>query len=426
MSRKKKDSPSSTASSDERELPRLCVPEDRELDDIVDAYMMANENTEPPKNYHLWVALSCLSAALQRRCWLDWFSLRIYPNLYVALVGPPGATRKGTALSFGRELLSAAQIPRCADATTRAAFIQSLERCRSAFIYGDQIHEHCSMTAFSSELTVLLGHNDKLFLDNLTDLFDCGDYFEYDTKTQGRNTMSNVWLSLLGATTQGALRAALPEHAFSGGFLSRFIAVCESKKYKHVACPERSPEEHELWSLVKRDYPRLLNLAGSFAFDESYREAYVAWYAESAENPPFRDPKLDAYTSRRPLHLWKLSMLSSASRSNDMQLTSFDFERARDWLAAAEYRMPQAFSGLGKHQLAEILKSMMGFIGTMRATTVGELMKLHHEDITYDDLEKMLQTLQAMNFVTVVKSPVFAATKVILNETSEVQHERAN
>lgn len=400
------------------DIPMVCVPSERRLADIIDTYMAANENTEPPKLYHLWTILSCLSAALQRRCWLDWYSIRVYPNLYVALVGPPGATRKGTAMGFGRELLSQANLSRTADSTTRAAFIASLEKCKTSFIdtVEGKIIDHCSLTAFSSELTVLLGHNDSMFLDTLTDLFDCPSYFEYDTKTQGRNTINNAWLSIFGATTQGALRTALPEHAFTGGFLSRFIAVCEEQRYKAIPCPERSEEEEQFWSLVKEDYLKVLQLSGRFTFTEGYRRAYCAWYERAAKNPPFTDPKLDAYTSRRSLHLWKLSMLANASRTNSMVLDTEDLERSLEWLLATERRMPRAFSGLGKHQMADVMSSVLGFIAHRKEVTLGEILKIHKDDVNYDDLEILIRTLQTMGAVEVQRSPIAAATVIRIIE----------
>ena len=68
-------------------------------------------NTEPPKLYHLWSGITAIASALRRKCFCNW-GMRgyVYPNFYVALVGPPGG-RKGTAMRLAKTFVEDLEIP---------------------------------------------------------------------------------------------------------------------------------------------------------------------------------------------------------------------------------------------------------------------------------------------------------------------------
>ena len=62
---------------------------DRILDSWIDNYLIYTDNSEPPRMFRLWSAISVIAAVLQRKCKLPWGTLTFYPNLYTVLVGPP-------------------------------------------------------------------------------------------------------------------------------------------------------------------------------------------------------------------------------------------------------------------------------------------------------------------------------------------------
>src|SRR4051812_17371274 len=62
--------------------------------------------SESPAVFHRWTCVSIISALLGRQIWLPFGHANIYPNQYVLLMGPP-ASRKGTAMGIGKNLLKA-------------------------------------------------------------------------------------------------------------------------------------------------------------------------------------------------------------------------------------------------------------------------------------------------------------------------------
>ena len=134
----------------------------RELTNWLDSYLEYTENSESPISYHTWAGLSVVAGALQRRVYLKWgLGQVIYPNLYIVLIGPSGRTRKGVALGIAKDFLK--QVPGVAvvpeSSSGRQAMILAMKRAAKNFQDPTDgiIKFHCSVTAFSEELSVFLG-----------------------------------------------------------------------------------------------------------------------------------------------------------------------------------------------------------------------------------------------------------------------------
>src|SRR5271157_5790829 len=54
--------------------------------------------TESPTKFHWWCAASAIAATVKRNVWIDRVKWKLYPNLYVVLVGRPGLG-KGAAMN---------------------------------------------------------------------------------------------------------------------------------------------------------------------------------------------------------------------------------------------------------------------------------------------------------------------------------------
>ena len=57
-----------------------------------------------PPLYREWTAVSCIAAALQRKCWIEAGRHINYPSLYIILVGPPGCG-KGSTMKQATEVI---------------------------------------------------------------------------------------------------------------------------------------------------------------------------------------------------------------------------------------------------------------------------------------------------------------------------------
>jgi hypothetical protein len=372
---------------------------ERVLADWVDSYMEYTENTEPPEAFRRWVALSTIASVLERKCVLHWGTETFYPNLFIVLVGPP-ATRKGTAMRVGKGFLDTLGVQVASDESSRQKLIKSLQESAAMDQTPDgTLQHHSSLTIHSSELTVFLGYGSREMLSMLCKWYDCEDRYTYDTHARGKEEVPNVWVHLLGATTPGQLRQALPEDAVGSGFTSRVVFICEEVKGKTVLKPDLTPERQELGMLLEQDLSNIRNLVGEFKTTPEYEEAYYDWYAKSEERQIFSDARLEYYVQRRPTHLFKLSMLCSAGRSDSKILELRDIEKAMHLLHTAEKTMPKVFAGIGSNPLANVQTRIADFVRVRGTATMQEISRIVSDDAGPTQLNEAIVSLEQQGYI---------------------------
>lgn len=374
---------------------------EKRVDDWIDGYLQYTDNSEPPTMYKRWVAISCIAACLQRKCFLEWGELTFFPNMYVVLVGPSGKCRKGTAMGVGARFLREIGIDLAAEAITREALIRELKESTEQSIdtkTGD-VEYHASLTIYSQELTVFLGYNNLQLISDITDWYDCRERWTYRTKNMGTDEIVGVWVNLIGATTPDLVRSALPQDAVGGGLSSRIIFVYEEEKSKSVAAPFLTSEDQALSEKLSHDLEDIYTMRGKFRITDDFLEKWIKWYEKQEGNPPFNLEQFQGYIHRRPNHILKLCMILSASSRTDMVITADILDRAIDILTKTERKMPQTFAGYGKASTAELVSKLMAIIGTEGEIKKDELLRRQHHNIeNLEHLDNALATLVKMGY----------------------------
>ena len=373
----------------------------RQLEGWIDSFLFYTDNTEPPELYRKWVAISAVASVLQRKCRLNWGTETFFPNMYIVLVGPPAA-RKGTAMKAGREFLNNLGISVSADESSRQKLVKSLQEA----ITTDQtpqgdIDYHSSMTIFSSELTVFLGYEGKELLSTLCKWYDCEDRFIYDTHQRGKEEVTNVWVNLLGATTPGQLQAALPAGAVGSGFTSRVVFVYAENKGKVVLKPTLTEEQVKTGDLLINDLGRMRTMGGEFIPTGAYEDLYYSWRENAESKDIFHDARLDYYVQRRPTHLFKLSIIFAASRSDDNVLDRIDLERAIETLEEAEKKMQQVFVGVGANPLAGLQDQIVQLVKRKGKVPMQEVAETFANDAGFNQLSEAIAAIEQMGQVKV-------------------------
>ncbi len=379
----------------------------RLLSDWLDTYMTFTNNSEPPKNYRLWIGISVIASCLRRKCVMNWGTIPFYPNMYIVLVGPSGKCRKGTAMGQGYHFLKEMGIKMAAEATTREALIQTLRSSNDSHIEPrtGRIHLHASLTIYSQELTVFLGYNNSNLMSDLTDWYDCRESWTYRTKHQGTDEITGVYVNLIGATTPELLQTTLPRDAIGGGLTSRMIFVYETRKHKTIVAPFQTDKERILRDSLMKDLEKICMLQGEFKATDAFVERWATWYHTYDNSPPpFDDYKFSGYFERRPNHLMKLSCIMSASRSNSMIVDICDFERALSVLENIERNMPNTFIGVGKYVHSEILERVMALVAVKGVVPLNYVISHFRSDISKFDLEKVIETISSMGQIRIVRS----------------------
>ncbi len=384
----------------------------RELEDWLDAYLEYTDSSEPPKSYHVWCGLTVIAGALQRKVYLQQGLERtIYPNLYVILVGPSGRTRKGVALGIAKDVLSKVGTVSIAPEASsgRESLVLAMKRSNSTYTDATdgKVKNHCSLTAFSEELSVFLGQGDIKLLANLTDWYDSKDVWTYETIGRGIDKVQGVCFNMAGGTAPDWIQSMLPREAIGGGFTARIIFIVEDWKKKISPFHDLTPREHELIEKLEKDINRIHLLSGAFTFSEPARQAYVNWYVgedkkmRTGKYMPVADHRFAAYCERRTTHVRKIMMLLSASRSDEMILEERDFNRALSLLLDAEKGMGRTFGGLGESRNSDATEKLLEFIKHMEITTRRSILQRFHHDIDANRLLEIEPTLTGLGCVRI-------------------------
>lgn len=383
---------------------------ERNLPDWIDGFMCLTENSEPPVLYRKWAAISTIASALQRKVRLELgLSLTIYPNLYIVLVGP-SATGKGTAMRYSYDILK--EIPSirmAAQATSLQSLIRRMKETNltDVDIETGKQQFHSSMTIFSDEFTVFLGYHNRELMAALCDWYDCKDRWVYDTIKRDKEEVIGVWVNILAGTTPDNIQSSFPMEAIGGGLTSRIIFVNEEKRNKLVVFPAATKAEIELQQYLIHDLERIALLSGTAKYTEAAMSYYADWCYHASDHPPFQDKKFDGYIGRRRNHLNTLSMICSASHSDNLIITKDDVERAAILLAEVEIKMGTVFRGIGRSDISALINEAIIFFTNSKTPDIPlwEFSRRFEGDCDKFMMDRLLTTLEAMKYVTIQRKP---------------------
>lgn len=269
-------------------------------------------------------------------------SSSLFPNLYVFLVGPPGIGKSSTIRAAGKFLRKLPEFRIAPTSTTGASLVDALAAATKRItIHPNPQIEYNSMMLMPDELGALLNDYDNSLVANLTTFYDVTVPYSQTRRGASINiSIPNPQLSILAGDTTSHLHDLLPAGAWDQGFMSRTILVYSDDRpmVDDIFAPVEKTESEDL----QHDLEAIYALGGQFQVDQEFRDKLNAW--RKAGFPPApTHPKLRHYNARRLAHLLKLSMVSSADRSDTLKITIEDYNRALAWLISAESQMPLIF-----------------------------------------------------------------------------------
>ncbi len=383
----------------------------RQLDNWLSYYMKYTQRTEPPELYHLWSGLAAISSALQRKCYCNWGALRgyVYPNLFAALVGPPGG-RKGTAMKIAKSFVQKLNVNIGADSlgSTQALYKELMDSENSYVDHKGITRKHKSVSIWSEEFQVFLNDRDQMLLASLTDLFDCAETWKYKTLARKTEDISNCWLTLFGCITPSLLQSKLSQDAVGGGLISRIIFIVGQGPKQRKALQFLTEEEEDIQHKLEEDLQEIANMSGQFTLSTEFLKTYVRWYEQDYDESGVPSERFLGYNHRRPLHLNKVCMLVSAAESNDMIITSEHFEQALAIMQVTEQEMPNAFYGLGLSSQANVYAKVLSFIDSRDSFDWSELVRNFHLDV--DNIPQLRGYLEMAEQSGIVKAENSATT----------------
>ena len=376
---------------------------DRKCSNWLSSYVHYCHDSEPPVKYHEWMGVSIISAALQRKCYVRWGSLIFYPNFYIVLVAPAGKARKGTAMGFAKKFIDQMNIPLISDTTSLQALIRRMSESTNTEESSEEgyFESHSSVTAFSPELSVFLGFSNRDLISNLCNFYDCLDVFRYETIARDVEEVIGVFLNLVGATTPNQIKESMSTETIGTGLTSRIIFVYEDKIKKRIVCPffPLSEKGMQLEKDLIYDLTKIRSLRGNFRVSKEFLKLWTEWYGNYPEESTIDPSHFGNYWERRPTHIFKLSMVMSASDSDNKTISENHLRAAIKFLEETEIKMPRTFQYAGQFDKAELMQKVMAFIVMHGTVYLDELMNEFLMYMSNWELENVLRSLRVAGFI---------------------------
>lgn len=375
------------------------------LDDLLDH----TAEVESPRSWVLWAALASIAAIKHRDVWLDKQAYKLYPNLYVMLMGKSGL-RKSFPIYCARTFVAGVGNTRVIDGQVSIqGMIKDLSLTASSN-NGKPMITTARCILLGTEFSDLI-IDDPSAIKTLTNLYDNPFEWKRMLRNSDPEVLKEPSITLLGASNEELFRDYIPEYAYKGGFVGRLLIVEETKKRVKNSLTKPFKVKLDIPSFIP--YLRTIEcLKGPFTWPEDCRELFDSWY-QKFDTEEREDPT--GMIDRIHDGILKVAMCCSLARAPDLVLSVQDLTYAFTLCEkmiknAVKIALGEKGAEIGelkgkvlkylildeKHS-ASRTKIMSKFYGQMQIeqldTIVGDLAEGKVLDLKYDPKEGMVYRL---------------------------------
>src|SRR5690554_3711411 len=185
--------------------------------DFVSKYLRVTGGTEVPTFFRRWSILASLGAWIGRDAYFQHGDMKVYPNMYVMLLGVPG-TRKSSAIKRAKKVLQAAGFNSfSSEKTTKEKFLLDLAGAEDEggtglddFLDFDLGELHAESFIAADEFNDFFGNNILEFVSLLGVLWDYDGVYKSRIKTGVSVEIDNPTISILSGNTQTTFANTFP------------------------------------------------------------------------------------------------------------------------------------------------------------------------------------------------------------------------
>lgn len=283
----------------------------------------------------------------------------MYPNLFMFIVAHPGVGKSRT-IGEGRRYYRAVPEHKLAPISMRfASVVDFLKRSKKTILHAKpEPLEYNHMYICADELGAFMHKHDEEMIDGLSAFYDATPYGQHRRTSDLKIDIESPLINMIAGSTPSNLLGFMPEKAWDQGFTSRLMLIFSDERivgddFENTKDPYSEDLEHDLLLIN--------NITGEFQVTDDYRQCVANW-KELGCPPVPNHPKLTHYVTRRPAHLYKLSMISAIDRGPELILTRDDFNTAMNWLVDAEIRMPDIFKAGASNADGKALEEIVHYI----------------------------------------------------------------
>lgn len=315
-------------------------------------YIHFGDGLEACPRFRFFSACCALGAAINNKIWVqrgdEGLLPKLFPNPWVVLLSPPQRGHKTSTINMAVNCLTQAydDIRILSDKITPEAIVNALsmpQHPKEVIRIGPR---DATGLIKAPELSVFFGkqqYNVGL-VSLITDLYDYRETWQSETVGRGKNTLKNNCISVLGGSTPNWLQQMLPQDAFTGGFMSRFILVeMPPNWYKRDPHPKKRQEVN--WKHLVEGMKEFKKFKGRMEWAVGAKDVYAEYYMNFT---PTGDVQLDAYRERETEQILKIAMILDLNKDK-FELTGESLLQAKDLLRSLEEEVSPRIERLTTH-----------------------------------------------------------------------------
>lgn len=299
----------------------------RKLKNWLETYMTYTSGQESPGIFHYWTGVSILAFTLARSCWVDMSHFKIYPNMFLVLVGPTGVG-KSTASNIGIKLFKKA-FPEVFITRGKVTIAKMIEDMGAVFTETGTARA-CIYASEFKVFTQSIQSNSSI-IEDLTDLYECPDDWDYRTKNAGVVALENVCINILAASIPEWIGTTSGAQFTETGFSARILYIGSPYSDRCFHKPFLPPGGEQMYHDMISDLQHIATtLTGEYRITKEADKYHETWYRELKNHKRMArvNEKLRGYEFRKDAHMLKTAMLLKAAISDDMTLDVPDLQRA--------------------------------------------------------------------------------------------------
>lgn len=314
------------------------------MPNFVEAFCAYSEVYNTTPLYARAAALWMVGTAVRRGVAMRSRGNNLCPNLFIELVGGPG-TGKSQSINAVRSIF----IP----ATNRSIIPASVTRAGMEDYMKENLQQGKTpdggllmsheCIGLSEEMQGILPDQDLGHLTLYNILYDLPSIHKAVTRSYGEVRLEAPYCSILTGAQPAFLATTMPEQAWGMGFMSRSIMVFDTPRERRSMFELRDVD-HKLKADLIHDLKCITELFGYIEWEDDAVGLYDEWWVEAGGQPiPSQKRLAMGYNSRRELHMAKLAMIHSLSRSSELFVSVGDVAAAIKDLLHFEAQMKNIF-----------------------------------------------------------------------------------
>jgi hypothetical protein len=292
-----------------------------------------------------WGAVWMLGTAVTRAIGMRARGSALHPNFFIQLVGGPGTGKSQTVKAVRACFFPATGMSAIPASITRAGledYMQGNMQNRKGPDGKLILSNEC--IGLSEEMQGILPDQDLGHLTLYNILYDLPSIHKARTRSNGEVNLESPYCSILTGAQPAFLATTMPEQAWGMGFMSRSVMVFDQPR-ERKSMFETVDVDHKLLADLIHDLKIITGTHGWMSWAPEAVALYNEWWVKQGGLPIPQAKRLAmGYNARRELHMVKLAMAFSLSRTMDLRVEISDVAGAIELLLLTEERMRHIFS----------------------------------------------------------------------------------